>query len=131
MATTTDKRKINEIEHGKRIIDKAEIYWGWSTAAGKKRAERRAELIISYGQINQGKDILEVGCGTGLFTEKLAKTGAAITALDISPDLLNLAKNRIKTENIIFVLGDLENLEFADNSFDAVVGVSILHHINL
>ena len=131
MTTITNKRKINEIEHGKRITDKAEVYWGWSTAAGKKRAERRAELIISCGQLNPEKNVLEAGCGTGIFTEKLSKTGAAITALDISPDLLNLAKNRIKTENVFFVLGDLENLEFADNSFDAVVGVSILHHINL
>jgi len=126
-----DKRKNSEVEHGKNIADKAEIYWGWATKAGKKRADRRAKLIVSLGQLAFGKKVLELGCGTGIFTEKLSKTGATITALDISPDLLNLAKKRIIAENISFVLGDLENLEFADNSFDAIVGVSILHHVNL
>lgn len=131
MITLLNQRKISEIEHGRRIADKAEIYWGWSTSAGKKRANRRAELIISYGRLTSGKQILEAGCGTGIFTERLTKTGAEIRAVDISQDLLNLAKNKITAKNVFFILGDLENLEFAPNTFDAVVGVSILHHINL
>ena len=131
MSVNLDKRKINEIEHGKQISNGSEGIWGWSTASGKKRSARRAELLISYGKIALGKRVLEVGCGTGIFTEKIAKTGANITAMDISPDLLDLAKKRLSMPNVLCELGDLENLHFAENSFDSVVGVSILHHVNL
>jgi len=122
-------RKGKEIEHWRKFKDVAENFWGWGTPAGQKRAERRAQYLIKLADIKSGRRILEVGCGTGIYTEKLVKTGAEIIAIDLSPDLL--AKARSKIVNVGFLETDLENLPFSDQNFDAVVGVSILHHVNV
>jgi len=123
--------KIQEVEHGKNIAANAEMIWGWGTPAGLSRAERRADYLISMATVKPGKKILEVGCGTGIYTEKLAKTDADIIAIDISPDLLAQARDKIKSPKVSFLESDLENLPFSDENFDAVVGVSILHHVNV
>lgn len=123
--------KIQEIKHGKKIADSADFIWGWGTAAGKKRAERRVNYLISLADIKPGKKVLEVGCGTGIFTEKLAATNAKIFAIDISPDIISKAENKMKLANVVFKIADLENLPFENGSFDCVVGISILHHVDI
>jgi len=122
--------KVQEIEHSKNIAANAETIWGWGTLAGLARAERRGNYFTLIAAIRPGKKVLEVGCGTGIYTEKLARTGADIVAIDISSDLLAQARNKIKSPNISFLEADLENLPFPNENFDAVVGVSILHHVN-
>ena len=123
--------KLQEIEHGEKIAHKAEIIWGWGTPAGQKRAQRRAGYLIKFAEIKPGKKILEIGCGTGVFTEKLAQTGAEIVAVDISSHLLSKAQEKISAPNVHLLEADLENLPSLNNYFDAVVGVSILHHVNI
>jgi ubiquinone/menaquinone biosynthesis C-methylase UbiE len=121
-----------EILHGRKICKKAELIWGWGTPAGQKRVERRANFFIQFGHIQKGKRVLEIGCGTGIFTEKIGETGADITAIDISLDLMNRARERCKTyPNIKFYIADAENMDFDESSFDSIIGSSILHHLNL
>lgn len=80
----------------------------------------------------QGKAVLECGCGRGLLTEFLARQGAIITAVDISDNMIDLAKNRLaKDSNTTFQVGALENLAFEPASFDLILGVDILHHLDL
>src|SRR5438270_13417090 len=82
-------RAKHEILHGRKLaLGHAETTWGWGTPAGKLRADRRAELIARGARLCPGMRALEIGCGTGLFTEWFARTGADIIAVDISPDLL-------------------------------------------
>ncbi|MCC6720754.1 MAG: class I SAM-dependent methyltransferase [Bacteroidia bacterium] len=122
----------NEIEHGKYLAKGgAEAIWNWDSPAGKKRAQRRAELLVKYGEIKSTDKILEIGCGTGLFTGKVLElTGATdITAIDISPELLEIAKLKYPTPE--FILGDAMKLEYPDNTFDVVFGSSVLHHLDM
>src|SRR3989344_5687113 len=112
-------RKSKEIEHWARFKDSAESFWGWTSDAGTRRAARRARFLISHGEIKPGKKILEVGCGTGIFTEKLAQTGAEVLAIDLSPDLLMKARNRVLKNNVNLIEADLEKLPFDKNSFDS------------
>ncbi|MDI6792160.1 MAG: class I SAM-dependent methyltransferase [bacterium] len=121
----------NEIAHGKKICPEAELVWGWGTPAGKLRAERRARFLINAGEITEGKKILEIGCGTGVFTEKIVRTGAEIIAIDISPELIERAREREVSSNVQFEVMNVEKMDFPDNNFDSVVGSSILHHLNL
>ncbi|MDO8574895.1 MAG: methyltransferase domain-containing protein [bacterium] len=123
--------KTQEVEHGKKIANSADFIWGWGTLVGQIRANRRADYLISLADIKPGKKVLEVGCGTGIFTEKLATTGAEIFAIDISSDLLSKAENRIKSSKVTFKEADLEALPFEEGAFDCVVGVSVLHHVNI
>jgi len=82
--TTTD-RPQHEIEHGKLLADEdTERIWGWGTPAGRLRAKRRAGLIAEGAMLGPDIHTLEIGCGTGLFTEMFARTGARITAIDMN-----------------------------------------------
>ena len=128
MAVTN--RLQNEIEHSRAIHPHAEEVWGWASPAGQLRATRRGELLARYGELAPGKTALEIGCGTGLFTEKLAASGATLTAIDLSEDLLQKARQR-KIRNCTILAADAHHLAFADNTFDAVCGSSILHHLDL
>lgn len=66
--------------------------------------------------------VLEVGAGTGLHTCTLVKTGAYVTATDISPNSLKLLAQRIKNAGaeVTTQVADMEKLPFSDNSFDMV-----------
>jgi len=75
--------------------------------------------------------VLEVGCGTGLLTGELAKTGAKILAIDISPDLLDRARERVRSSNVTFLCANAYELECEDNTFDFIVGMSVLHHLEV
>lgn len=116
----------DELRQGKSILDTAEKIWGWETPAGRIRLERRFELFFKY--IADRKKILEIGCGTGLMTRKLADCGYDVTALDISPELLEKARERVGADNARFVCADLHELPLGDEMFEAVAGVSVLHH---
>ncbi len=70
--------------------------------------------------------VLELGCATGCFTGRLANYKFNITAVDISPNCINFAKE--KYPDINFEVGDIEHLKYADASFDAVVLFGVLHH---
>ncbi|MGD8458170.1 MAG: class I SAM-dependent methyltransferase [Anaerolineales bacterium] len=125
-------RSVHEIEHGRMLAEsETEILWGWGTPAGKVRAERRGALIISAANITPDHRVLEIGCGTGLFSEMFAQTGAEIIAVDISQDLISLAvKRNISPTKVKFLCQRFEDF-IADKPFDAVIGSSVLHHLDI
>ncbi|HNT80706.1 MAG TPA: class I SAM-dependent methyltransferase [Bacteroidia bacterium] len=126
----SDNRLDNEREHGKKISSHAEDVWNWSSPAGQVRANRRAELMILTAKIAKEDQALEIGCGTGLFTGKVQQaTGAEITAIDISQDLLDQAKEKYRDVN--FKIDDAMSLSFEDQSFSVVYGSSVLHHLDM
>lgn len=74
-------RAANEIAHGRLLATaESEAIWGWSTPAGQFRVRRRADLIIDAAGLRPNRSVLEIGCGTGLFTAHFAATGARIGA---------------------------------------------------
>jgi len=132
-----DLRKQHEIAHGKFLAPRAVEIWGWGTPAGAERAKRRTQLIIDYAGIRSGKRVLEFGCGTGMFSKEFAMTGATVFGLDLSPDLISEADKQARVQEdhgfrsrLTFSVGDIECLEFPSEHFDAVVGSSVLHHVD-
>ncbi|HYL79629.1 MAG TPA: methyltransferase domain-containing protein, partial [Candidatus Acidoferrum sp.] len=119
-----------EIEHSRRLAaSHTELTWGWETPAGRMRARRRAALIASGAGLGPGMRVLEVGCGTGLFTELFAQTGVAILATDISEELLVKARARgLPEDRVQFLRGRFED-QGIGGPFDAVIGSSVLHHL--
>lgn len=74
--------------------------------------------------------ILEIGCGTGYFTQLLAETypKAQITAIDLAENMIREAKEQVEEDNVEFVLADAENLSyFAKESFDLIVSNATIH----
>jgi 2-polyprenyl-3-methyl-5-hydroxy-6-metoxy-1,4-benzoquinol methylase len=129
---TSIGRAENEIHHGELLASKdTELIWGWGSPAGRVRATRRATFIGRGANLAPKVHALEIGCGTGMFTEMFAQTGARIVAVDISPDLLKKAKSRnLPKDTIRFMEKRFEECD-VDGPFDAVIGSSILHHLEL
>lgn len=121
-----------EIVHGRRLAEgDTERIWGWGTPAGRLRAIRRAELIARGAGLGPGVRALEIGCGTGTFTEMFAQTGADLLAVDISGELLERARARpIPSDRVRFLEGPFEE-SAVDGPFDAVIGSSVLHHLDV
>jgi len=125
-----EQRIANEIAHGKKISENPEETWGWSTPAGQLRAQRRANYFIELGNITQNSKVLEIGCGSALFTQKVYEaTHANIISTDLSEDLLTIARKKLP--EVSFELQDAMNLPYGENSFDVVFGSSILHHLEM
>ena len=82
------------------------------------------------------KDMLvaEIGCGTGRQTLPLLQTGANLISVDLSEDMLRLARSKVLVEQPAgradFVVGTAENLPLAENLFDAAVIFGSLHHFS-
>jgi len=125
-------RADREIAHGKRLaLGDPESVWGWGTPAGQLRARRRAALIAHGANLGPGMRALEIGCGTGLFTAMFAQTGASLVAVDISADLLQKARERgLPADKVQFLEKRFEDCT-VDGPFDAVIGSSVLHHLDI
>lgn len=127
---TEDKRIQNEILHGEYIKERGEEIWNWSSPAGKIRWARRCQLFKEF--IGSSKClVLEIGCGTGLFTKELAVTDNTIIAIDISDELVKKAKERVHAQNVKFVVGNAYKTKFKPNRYDFIVGSSSLHHLEV
>src|SRR3989339_1064139 len=127
-----NSRIINEIRHGEKISANAEKIWGHAKKSGQARVKRRIDLMKKLGMIRTGSRLIELGCGTGEFTKHLAETGSDILAIDISPDLLGIARKKIYDKpNVKFEICDIEKMEnIPDDNFSCAVGNSILHHVD-
>ena len=78
----------------------------------------------------RGREVLDLGCGTGRHTAWLVEAGARTAAVDFSAGMLEKARERVATGNVRFVTHDLhEPLPFGDTSFDALVSGLVLEHI--
>ncbi len=91
-------------------------------------------MLARLGSID-GLRVLDLGCGAGEMTLFLAARGAHVTALDISPGMLELARNRIDSAlpeaDVEFVAAPAEDTGLEGGSVDLVVGKWILHHIDV
>ena len=123
-------RLQNEVEHGKYLVAHgAGEVWNWETPIGRTRWARRVKMLTSH--LHQAQSVLELGCGTGYFTRELAVTGAQISAIDISPELLEVAKQECSSENVRFEIQNAYAMTFPDETFDSVVGSGVLHHLEI
>ncbi|MGI8525359.1 MAG: class I SAM-dependent methyltransferase [Pseudolabrys sp.] len=76
--------------------------------------------VLDRAKISAGANVLDVGCGSGLFCAQAAQRGAAVAGIDAAEGLLAVARER--TPQGDFRSGDMEELPFADHSFDLVAG---------
>jgi ubiquinone/menaquinone biosynthesis C-methylase UbiE len=74
---------------------------------------------------------LDIGCGTGVFTEQVIRdcAPAAVTGIDPSPEQLAFAEARAGLREAEFRVGDAQDLPFANDSFDIAVMALVIHFI--
>jgi SAM-dependent methyltransferase len=126
------ERYAAELRQGAELAASgADRVWGWDGRAGRIRAERRARFLIERCSLGPGVRCLELGAGTGVFTELLAASGCDLVAVELSPDTAARCRLRVGDRAVVAV-GNVETGEgIGDVPFDAVVGVSVLHHVDL
>ncbi len=110
----------------------ASEYDSWyDTELGRFVDEVETKVAFDLFQPQPGEKILDIGCGTGNFSIKLAKMGCKVTGIDISQPMLEEAEKKAEKLNldINFKKGDVLNLEFDDNKFDSVFSMAAIEFI--
>jgi ubiquinone/menaquinone biosynthesis C-methylase UbiE len=95
-----------------------------------------AEMFEKFGGRTVGQKVLEIGCGRGVGTEIIFERFRAseVHAFDLDSQMIGLAKKRLAkfpAEKLRLFVGDAENIDAPDNSYDAVFDFGIIHHIPL
>jgi SAM-dependent methyltransferase len=119
-----------------RRFDAESSYWvevyGAGTFAAAMFHERMAAALAWVVRLGLplGARLLEVGCGAGLLTQALAEVGFVVDAIDSSPEMVALARERIaelRPERWVNVsVADVHSLPQADGSYAVVVGVGLV-----
>jgi len=108
-----DKKKVNRnFSKGANTYDKSAII--------QKHMADKIEIFVDGSKKNY--KILEIGCGTGIFSEKLLKRfpNSRIDLLDISPGMIEKAKEKLgEEERISYILNDIEK-HVADEKYDII-----------
>ena len=139
MNTSTYAQRRGQIEHyfdrtavaaWERLTSDAPV--GRIRASVRAGRDRMRATLLSWlpGDLH-GKRILDAGCGTGAFAVEAARRGAEVVAIDLSPTLVNLARQRMPEAlgqgSIDFRSGDM--LDPLLGHFDHVVAMdSIIHY---
>lgn len=91
----------------------------------------RFEFFDRYIANWQGLNVLDVGCGGGFTCEYLARRGVTVSGIDQSQKCIEAAQQHCKHEelDINYRAGIAEKLPYADHSFDAVICVDVLEHV--
>jgi ubiquinone/menaquinone biosynthesis C-methylase UbiE len=77
-----------------------------------------------------GKDVLEVGCGSGIAVQLFAEAGANVTAVDLTPWAVATTRARVEAFGLEATVleADAERLPFEDESYDLVFSWGVIHH---
>lgn len=87
------------------------------------------KLLLNYIP-ERCRIILEIGCGTGRFSRLLASRAEKVLAVDLSPQMIRLAKERSKLyPNIDFIEGDAATFHLPNNQFDCIATLTTMHHL--
>jgi len=105
-----------------------EAYAHWRASELGRITERRerAVMLQLMGDV-MGVRLLDIGCGDGDFALELARRGAIVTGVDVSPAMIEAARARFRDRpEATFHLGSADALPIADASFDLVVALTVL-----
>lgn len=115
-----------EDDKAKNIIrETIEDYNSISEKYSSVRSKPWKEMEFLFKDIEEGDNVLDLGCGNGRFYEWLKKSN--YIGVDPSLELIKICKNNYPEANFIVALGN--ELPFEDNLFDKIFSIAVLHHI--
>jgi SAM-dependent methyltransferase len=75
---------------------------------------------------------LEIGCGKGEFSRRLAAASESVLAIDLSPEMIRIARaNSGDVSNLEFQIADVMSYELPSENFDCIASIATLHHLPL
>lgn len=118
---------MNKKEQSKRAFDMQALKY--DTTFYGKHARKIYPHILNEIIHCYGDEVLDLGCGTGLLMAQVISEDSSrhVTGLDLSVQMIEIARQQIKGKTTLIV-GDSENLPFADQSFDVVYCNDSFHH---
>ncbi|KRG14088.1 class I SAM-dependent methyltransferase [Lederbergia galactosidilytica] len=124
-------RNIGTEEAIKRWDQFADAYSEMHTEQGDRHKEIFLNpTLFSLMDKVENQKVLDAGCGEGYLSRLLAKAGANVTAVDFSKRMLEIAKERTGSEQIIYKYGNCEDLSFLeDQSFDLIVSNMVIQDL--
>ncbi|MBT3262168.1 class I SAM-dependent methyltransferase [Candidatus Woesearchaeota archaeon] len=116
-----------------KIVSVKEAYKQWAHRYDKDLQylfESEEEKILPLIGNVKGKQVLDLGCGTGRYSVLLAKRGAIVTAIDFSEEMIEVAKTRAKKEGvrINFIVLDIRKKLPVLEKFDLILSMLVLNH---
>ena len=92
------------------------------------RSDAKINRILDNAKVTAGTRVLDVACGTGvLVPDYLKRQVASVTGVDISPEMIKLARQKFPQENVRFLCGDVETTEVGAD-YDAIVVYNAFPH---
>lgn len=91
--------------------------------------ERPAMMKLMPGNLNQA-EVLDAGCAAGWYTEQFIKLGAQVTAIDLTPEMVEACKRRVGNQATVFACDLSERLPFDNDTFNLIVSSLTLHYID-
>lgn len=89
----------------------------------------RPEMVKQMPSNLNNLSVLDAGCAAGWYTSQLIREGATVTAIDISPKMVEATKRRVNDKAKVLCLSLEEELPFEDNSFNLIISSLVLHYI--
>ena len=88
------------------------------------------DSLVATANLRSGSAVLEVGCGTGQLTEQLAAYGFDLTAIDIGPSMVAVARRRLAGTAASFHVVSFEAFEAEEGSFDLIISATAWHWVD-
>jgi ubiquinone/menaquinone biosynthesis C-methylase UbiE len=88
------------------------------------------DAACSIGELSPGSEVVEVGCGTGKLTAALVERGLRVDAVDPSPELLEIARDRTRESSVRFHLTRFEDVDLPEHAFAAVFSATAFHWVD-
>jgi ubiquinone/menaquinone biosynthesis C-methylase UbiE len=108
----------------------AERYDSWfATPTGRLVWHYESALLLELLNPQPGERILDVGCGTGIFTQDVVSRGAEVVGIDLSIPMLTRAFARSGAAGFLGLCADMCALPFADNCFDKVYSMTAIEFV--
>jgi SAM-dependent methyltransferase len=119
---------VNDVVVMKGAADPSAYERWYHTSRGQWIADREFILLKSLLSPEAGASLLDVGCGTGHFSRRFARSRLSVTGIDPDPAALKLA--RTQGEDILYLQGSALELPFPDDAFDCTIAVTSLCFID-
>ncbi len=113
----------------KNFSSLAPTYDDWyKTPLGSLCDRLEKNAVFSLANIKDGELVLDISCGTGNYSLELKRKGARVIGLDISSEMLSIAKKKAEAEGlkIDFIRADAAKPPFKNHSFDLIISILIL-----
>ena len=118
----TDEVLAGQVDYYRRRAGEYDV-----TAYGDVAAAR-ARIARLVAEMRPTGSVLEIACGTGLWTEALAGRAETLTAIDAAPEVVEIARDRVRSTNVSFEVADVFSWD-PDARFDVIFFSAWLSHV--